>query len=136
MRPKIGIFTFLFFTSSLCGAAEKTGGCHPLESPWISLTSKQAHLSVKSQPSRIQTSEPFNLIVQVCLENKAYLGNLKFNADMPRHKHGMNYQPSVEKQDNGQYLIKGSLLHMPGLWRFSFTLDSLNQPIFYDYALP
>ena len=131
-------FRFLLFSISLISShyvvAAET--CEPLDNAWILLTSGSFELSARSQPKEINTSKPFDLIVNICHNKQAYIGSLKFDAQMPMHKHGMNYQASITNQNNGQYLIQGSLLHMPGLWRFSFTLDSLKQPIFYHYALP
>lgn len=136
MGYKLFVLILGAFSSSLILAATEKNQCLSLDSPWISLTSGKIELSVKSQPESITTSEPFSLIINVCMDKKAYLGNLKFDAEMPLHKHGMNYQASVLTQNNGQFLIQGGLLHMPGLWRFSFTLEAQNQPIFYNYVLP
>ena len=117
-------------------AATTDDECHQLDSPWISITSGQVTLSAKSQPQAISTSEPFSLLVSICQNKKAYLGQLSFDAQMPLHKHGMNYQTSIIKLEEGRFIIQGSLLHMPGLWRFSFTLNSLPQSLFYNYVLP
>lgn len=110
--------------------------CGDVKAPWISLTSGNLTLNAHSEPAQIKTSETFNLILSVCNNNQPYIGTLKFDARMPQHKHAMNYQPRVINQNDGHYLIQGNLLHMPGLWRFSFTLDSLKQPLFFHYELP
>ncbi|MFM2067788.1 MAG: hypothetical protein RLZZ584_2697 [Pseudomonadota bacterium] len=48
---------------------------------------------------------------------------LKVDADMPAHRHGMNYRASVTPGARpGSYLVEGLMLHMPGRWRFIFEL--------------
>ncbi len=44
------------------------------------------------------------------------------DADMPAHRHGMNYRPSVRALGDGRWLAEGLLLHMPGRWRFVFDV--------------
>jgi hypothetical protein len=110
-------------------------GCRTLDEAWIEITSGNLQLSAKSQPDVISISEPFRLIINICHNNQPYIGNLKFDLRMPKHKHGMNYKANVINQNNGQYLIQGSLLHMPGLWRFSFILDTQTQPLYYKHVL-
>ncbi len=133
MKYTLTVILTFFNVSNIMAASNH---CATIDTPWISLVSGNIELNAKSQPQQISTSTPFNLIVNICKNNKAYQGELSFNANMPLHKHGMNYQASTTKLDNGQFLIQGSLLHMPGLWRFSFTLDSQTQPLFYNYVLP
>jgi len=47
---------------------------------------------------------------------------LAVDADMPAHRHGMNYRPSLRALGDGRYAADGLLLHMPGRWRFIFDL--------------
>jgi len=134
MHKSLLVFIFALLSSyQVLGAVD--GGCKTLDKPWIEITSGSLQLSAKSQPELITTSAPFNLIIHICQNDQVYTGNLKFDVRMPKHKHGMNYQASVTNQNNGQYLIQGSLLHMPGLWRFSFTLDTQNQPLYFNHVL-
>lgn len=132
---KFSLILILGLLSSyqVLGAVE--GDCKTQDEPWIEITSGNLQLSAKSQPDVISISEPFSLIITICHNNKAYTGNMKFDVKMPKHKHGMNYQASVTNQNNGQYLIQGSLLHMPGLWQFSFILDTQTQPLYYNHVL-
>ena len=48
---------------------------------------------------------------------------LRVDADMPAHRHGMNYRATLRTQGDGRYLGSGLLLHMPGRWRFVFDLQ-------------
>jgi len=130
------LLVFIFgLLSSYQALAAAHGDCKTQDNPWIEITSGSLLLSAKSLPEVISSSVPFNLFIYICQDDQAYTGNLKFDVKMPKHKHGMNYQASVINQNNGQYLIQGSLLHMPGLWRFSFTLDAQSQPLYYNHVL-
>ncbi|MDH4326171.1 MAG: FixH family protein [Betaproteobacteria bacterium] len=47
---------------------------------------------------------------------------LRVDAWMPEHRHGMNYRPSVKDRGGGRYRVEGLLFHMPGRWEFLFEL--------------
>lgn len=47
---------------------------------------------------------------------------LRVDADMPAHKHGMNYRTTVKLLAPGRYVAEGLMFHMPGRWRFVFDL--------------
>jgi hypothetical protein len=49
---------------------------------------------------------------------------LRVDADMPAHRHGMNYRPSLDLQAEGRFLAQGLMLHMPGRWRIRFELEA------------
>lgn len=44
------------------------------------------------------------------------------DADMPAHRHGMNYRTRVEKLPGGVYRAHGLMFHMPGTWRVFFDV--------------
>lgn len=54
---------------------------------------------------------------------------LAIDADMPVHRHGMNYRATLRPLGDGRYLASGLLLHMPGRWRFSFELRADERPL-------
>lgn len=47
---------------------------------------------------------------------------LRVDAWMPAHRHGMNYRPSVTALGAGRYRAEGLLFHMPGRWELLFEL--------------
>ena len=55
-------------------------------------------------------------------EGTVLSARVKLDAHMPEHKHGMNYQPSLESLGVGRYRSQGWLFHMPGRWEFIFDL--------------
>ena len=50
-------------------------------------------------------------------------GGLRVDADMPAHRHGMNYRAKVSPKGDGRYVAEGLLFHMPGHWRLIFDVE-------------
>lgn len=42
--------------------------------------------------------------------------DIKVNADMPEHGHGMNTTPKVERTGKNTFQVSGMLMHMRGWW--------------------
>lgn len=77
------------------------------------------------QPAPLVSGRHFSLDIVVCPQGGAALPlALRVDADMPAHRHGMNYRPSVRMLGDGRYRADGLLLHMPGRWRFLFELSA------------
>ncbi|HEX6017311.1 MAG TPA: FixH family protein [Burkholderiaceae bacterium] len=75
------------------------------------------------QPAPLASGRHFALDVAVCAAPGAALPkSLRVDADMPAHRHGMNYRATVAARDAGRYRAEGLMLHMPGRWRFIFDL--------------
>ena len=87
-------------------------------------------LTVSIQPmANISVSEPFSVNLMIC---GAGAGNaeVKLDATMPAHGHGMNYLPQLKvlaQSDEGQQaLVDGLVLHMPGSWQWQVDVHSEN----------
>lgn len=78
-------------------------------------------------PAPLRTSEFFALEVAVCTSKAPAPSSLRVDATMPEHKHGMNYRPVVTALGDGRFRAEGFLLHMPGLWEFSFDVRGTGQ---------
>lgn len=77
------------------------------------------------QPAPLVSGRHFALDIVVCpLGGASWPAVLRVDADMPAHRHGMNYRPTVRKLADGRYRADGLLLHMPGRWRFTFELSA------------
>jgi hypothetical protein len=48
---------------------------------------------------------------------------LRVDAEMPEHRHGMNYRARVSAAGEGRYRAEGLLFHMPGRWQLIFDVD-------------
>ncbi|GEM_PF-890352 len=49
---------------------------------------------------------------------------LKADATMPAHKHGMLQKPTIQKETAGKYKVDGMKFHMPGQWVMKVDLTS------------
>ncbi len=47
---------------------------------------------------------------------------VRVDAQMPEHRHGMNYRASVRNLGPQHYRADGLLLHMPGRWQLIFDV--------------
>lgn len=80
-------------------------------------------LAWRAQPAPIRLGEFFVLEIAVCARDGASPPDvLRVDAQMPEHRHGMNYRPSVARSGDGRFVASGLLLHMPGRWEFVFQL--------------
>ena len=66
----------------------------------------------------LRAGEHFALELAVCPAPS----ELRVDAWMPDHRHGMNYRPSLKALGGGRYRAEGLLFHMPGRWEFLFEL--------------
>jgi hypothetical protein len=77
------------------------------------------------RPAPLATSRHFALDIVVCpMPGAAPPAMLVVDADMPAHRHGMNYRASVTAQGGGRFRAEGLMLHMAGRWRFLFDLPA------------
>ena len=80
-------------------------------------------LDLKNRPL---DSIPLNKLIKVkvllnALTNKSSkLPKLEiFNANMPKHRHGMITKPVVKMSSESEYIVEGVKLHMPGEWQLN-----------------
>lgn len=72
----------------------------------------------------LPVGQHFELVIALCpTAEKPLPSRIQVDADMPAHKHGMNYRAMVKAQKDGLYSAQGLMFHMPGRWRFIFDLD-------------
>ena len=75
-------------------------------------------------PAPLALGRHFRLRGEVCGPVRL----LRVDADMPAHRHGMNYRPTLRADGAGRFEAAGLLLHMPGRWRIRFEVESAGQP--------
>src|SRR5688572_3412296 len=99
--------------------AGAAGACEPalkgtrLESPRFVLVFKADPLAV---------ARHFALEIAVCAKSAAKPETVKVDAQMPEHRHGMNYAPEVKQTAPGRWRAEGLMFHMPGKWEFVFEI--------------
>jgi hypothetical protein len=77
------------------------------------------------RPWPLAVGRHFAVDVVVCAAAGASVpATLRVDADMPAHRHGMNYRASVKPLGDGRFAAEGLMFHMPGRWRFIFDVGS------------
>ncbi|MEO8753901.1 MAG: hypothetical protein ABI624_14625 [Casimicrobiaceae bacterium] len=80
-----------------------------------------------TQPDPIVAGNHFVVDFAVCPRESAKLPqSVRVDANMPDHKHGMNYRPGVTVIRAGTYRAEGLLFHMPGRWDLTFDVVAGN----------
>jgi hypothetical protein len=75
----------------------------------------------RTRPAAIEIGRHFSVEAIVCASPPAR--GLRVDAQMPEHRHGMNYRPTVASTGDGRYVAEGLLFHMPGRWQLVFDVD-------------
>src|SRR5437762_9673230 len=98
-------------------AALAAGACEPpvkgarLESAGYALAYKMAEVAV---------SRHVTMDVGACAKSGAAPETLQVDAQMPEHRHGMNYRPEVKRlasfPNARHWRVEGLMFHMPGRW--------------------
>lgn len=87
------------------------------------IDSAQFQLAYKPTPAPIAVDRFFTIDFVLCpRDGAAPPAEVRVDATMPEHKHGMNYRPSVKPQGAGRYRAEGLMFHMPGRWELVFEL--------------
>jgi hypothetical protein len=74
-------------------------------------------------PEPIAVGAHFALDFAVCPRAKAEAPrDVRVDANMPEHRHGMNYRPVVTTRPSGAYHAEGLMFHMPGRWDLTFDV--------------
>ncbi len=80
-----------------------------------------------TSPSPVQVGRHFTVDFAVCPRaNAAKPQSVRVDANMPEHRHGMNYRPTVTTIGPGVYRGEGMLFHMPGRWDVTFDVIAGN----------
>ena len=75
------------------------------------------------KPSDISVGKHFSVDIEVCEKpGSPKVESLKVDAQMPEHRHGMNYAPTVTAVGPGRWRAEGLMFHMQGSWEFSFEV--------------
>ena len=93
------------------------------------IESAQWLLVYRSTPEPIPVGRHFVLDIELCPRAGAALPvELRVDAQMPEHRHGMNYRPSIVSPRAGLYRAEGLMFHMPGRWELVFELRDPKAP--------
>ena len=82
-------------------------------------------LAFAPRPVPIAIGRHFSVDVVLCAADRATRRPLvRVDAEMPAHRHGMNYRATIRALGEERYAADGLMFHMPGRWRFVFDLGS------------
>jgi len=103
------------------GEPAARGDCDGLRrhaSPVPLMESEGLLVTYAIRPQPIRPGEPFALDLVACGRTPDdVVRDLRVDAWMPAHRHGMNYAPKVSAQGGGRYAAEGLVFHMPGRWQ-------------------
>ncbi|CAD0184697.1 hypothetical protein RUESEDTHA_01579 [Ruegeria sp. THAF57] len=77
----------------------------------------------------IPLAQPFSILISVCTE--ATVHEVRVDAIMPAHQHGLNYLPEVSALDEGMFRVDDLLFHMPGQWKLQADVDFSRRSVSY-----
>jgi hypothetical protein len=78
----------------------------------------------KTVPEPVKVGTHFAVDFAVCPRAPADAPSaVRVDANMPAHRHGMNYRPVVTAKSSELYRAEGLLFHMPGRWDLTFDVD-------------
>ena len=79
-------------------------------------------LVYRTVPAVIQIGRHFSVDALVCAgTGSAVLAHV--DAQMPEHRHGMNYRATVAAAGAARYVAEGLLFHRPGRWQLLFDVE-------------
>jgi hypothetical protein len=85
------------------------------------LSANDVVLLFRTVPAPIEVGRHFVVEAIVCATPA--IQGLRVDAQMPEHRHGMNYRPTVAATGAGRYRAEGMLFHMPGRWQLLFDVE-------------
>lgn len=98
--------------------------CPSTEQGFLRLATSDTEVAYRWDPAELQVGRFFTAEVVACdTANSEPVREIKVDARMPAHGHGMNYRPVATVTAPGHYKFTGLMLHMPGTWRV--TIDVL-----------
>jgi hypothetical protein len=122
MRPFAALLVVVL--ALLAWAAPAMADC-PLDlgrgTGWV-VFSDHYMVAFRPEPMQIEVGEPFSLLFNVCTKSNNPAELVALDAQMPDHKHGMNYRPTIVSMGDGRYRVEGLVFHMPGRWELSIDV--------------
>ena len=105
---------------ALLGSATAHAACPPPPAPARAIEGNGVQAAWWPEPAILAVAQPFALLVQLCPVDAVLL---RVDAQMPEHRHGMNYRPSVQPLGQGRWRAEGLLWHMGGRWELRLDVQ-------------
>ena len=118
----VALVALLLWAAGPARAADDCGAALKAAQPWIA-AADGARIAFVSRPTPPPVGQHFDLDFVVCTTSVVRAdAAIQVDADMPAHRHGMNYRATVSTLGPGVYRARGLMFHMPGRWRVTFDL--------------
>jgi hypothetical protein len=116
MKPALLLLAFLLADAQACGNSFDAKARRSVHAEGLTL-------AFAPQPAPVRIGQHFAVEIEVCVADGAAKPTaITVDAEMPAHRHGMNYRPRIEAQSPGRWRASGLMFHMPGQWRYRFDL--------------
>jgi hypothetical protein len=134
MKFAFALASFLLSGLIPAGAAS---GCKLPSSDTAMIGTGPARFSaaLRTSPSPVVVGAPFVVQLLVCANDGTRINRLTMDANMPAHRHGMNYVPEISPLGDGLYEGRGFLFHMPGRWEVTVSVYSDAEPSHLKFGL-
>jgi hypothetical protein len=97
--------------------------CPTPEQGFRRLASADAEVAYRWDPAELKVGRFFAAEVVACrAPSSEPVREIRLDATMPAHGHGMNYRPSAAQTAPGHFKFTGMMLHMAGTWRVTIDL--------------
>ena len=106
----------LFLAFALSVGTAPALACGPAENIHAVMEDGQGSDSIVASIGEVRLSEPFNIDFYDCTGILPEGADLRIDAVMPAHQHGMNYAPRVSRPEANKVSVSGMVFHMPGHW--------------------
>ena len=91
------------------------------------LENSRYQIAYRTDVNPVPVGMHFIVDFAVCPRGRAAIPTaVRVDANMPDHRHGMNYRPVVTTSAPGVYRAEGLLFHMPGRWDLTFDVVTGN----------
>lgn len=117
MRLPAALVAFLFASTAWANCPLDLG-----RGTGLVIFSDHYMVAFRPDPLRIEVGEPFALLLNVCTRSGNAGELVAVDAQMPEHKHAMNYHPSIVANGNGRFRAEGLVFHMAGHWEISIDV--------------
>ena len=121
-------YTALALCTICAPAAKGSTGCgDSLGAGAQRLSDARYQVVFKATPSPIPVGQHFQLDFALCSialtpAPAPAPTEVRVDAHMPEHRHGMNYRPGIRSLGAGFYRAEGLMFHMPGRWELVFDV--------------
>lgn len=120
----------LVSSTSMITASGLAMACPSLTNPTAMNTDHADAPAAFINTDDVKTREPFAMQLEICDADLADQ-TIRFDAIMPAHQHGMNYDVDIAPETENRHAIRNIVFHMPGLWEIQVELETGADPILY-----